>query len=82
MNKLLATGLRLLAVCFWCLTPASLHAQQLRLEYFFDSDPGFGLGQWMTVTTGAALRTHHLAGGVRSSERDTHHQLRRILLGH
>lgn len=53
MNKLLATGLRLLAVCFWCLTPASLHAQQLRLEYFFDSDPGFGLGQWMTVTTGA-----------------------------
>ena len=53
MNKLLAIGLRLLAVCFWCLAPVSLHAQQLRLEYFFDHDPGFGQGQWMTVTTEA-----------------------------
>lgn len=53
MNKHSSQTLRTLMALVLAVCASTVLQAQLRVEYFFDSDPGFGQGQWMTATTDA-----------------------------
>ena len=68
MNSHISRKLRMLmAVVLAVCSSVSLHAQ-LRVEYFFDTDPGLGNGQWMTASADTddsfSFPTTGLAPGV------------------
>lgn len=53
MNKHNSQTFRMLMALVLAVCASGSLKAQLRVEYFFDSDPGFGQGQWMTATTDA-----------------------------